>query len=88
MPTLSIQAMRARIGKRVRYYGQRYILVEVIEDIPALVIQPEQADSIIQQDAYGNPRKFSKEAVTISIFAEDGKTPHSDLAFLEFLNDL
>jgi hypothetical protein len=88
MHTLTIQEIRSYIGKRVRYYGHTYIVLEVLEDIPALVIQPTQTDSTIQQDAYGNPRKYSQGTKLIAIFAEDGKTPHSDLAFLEFLDDL
>ena len=84
MPVLSIQTMRAHIGERIRFYGHPYTLMEVLEDIPAIVIQPEQTDSFIQQDAYGNPRKYSQGTLVISFFAEDGKTPHGDLAFLEF----
>ncbi len=65
------------IGKRFRYRGQAWIIVEVMRDEDALVIVPEQAarERRIQADQYGNATRRCNRCVTLPL--SDPEDPDS-----------
>jgi hypothetical protein len=54
----NLRALRKLIGKTLRYYGIPYIVVEILEEGPALVLEPQQGGESIQPDSYGRPPAY------------------------------
>lgn len=67
--TKNLRAFRKLIGKTVRYYGIPYIVVEILEEGPALVLEPQQGGESIQPDSYGRPRRTAPEPVVVELSA-------------------
>jgi hypothetical protein len=73
------------LGLRVRYRGAVYSVLEVIEDGPAIVIEPEIAVSSIQTDAYGNARRHTRSLLTIPVLSADRREIHPEFLAIDLL---
>jgi hypothetical protein len=74
----NLRALRKLIGKTLRYYGIPYIVVEILEEGPALVLEPQQGGESIQPDSYGRPRRTAPEPVVVKLpagFWAKGRLP-------------
>lgn len=87
MPLLdiSVDQLRSMLGLRVSYRGTIYTVLEVIEDGPAIVLEPEIAIPSIQPDAYGNARRQSRSLVTIPILSADRQAIHPEFLVIDLL---
>lgn len=74
----SLSGLRTLIGKAVRYCGEPYTVVEVLEEGPSLVLESKQGVTSIQQDSYGRPRRMAQEPIVLRLpatFLTDGQLP-------------
>jgi hypothetical protein len=78
---LSLQQLRGMIGLRVKYHGETYVVIEVLDDSPAIVMQPDIPRTSIQPDAYGNAHREIGEVITIPVLTSDRQELHPE--FLE-----
>ncbi len=71
------QQLTRLIGKRFRYRGQVWVIVEVMREEDALVIVPEQAarERHIQADQYGNATRRCGSCITLPL--SDPEDPDS-----------
>jgi hypothetical protein len=65
--------MRGLIGQRFDYLGSRWMLIEVLPDERAVVLQRSDA-AAIQVDQFGRANRRGDETLLVRIFAEDGET--------------
>ncbi len=72
-PHLTIPQLRQSIGHPVRYQGRSWLIIEVLEQRPALVLQEAQGRSAIQSDQYGNARRFAPDTQTVAVYGPDGR---------------
>lgn len=82
---ITVDQLRGMLGLRVRYRGAIYSVLEVIEDGPAIVIEPELAVSSIQADAYGNARRQAKTLLTIPVLSADQRQIHPEFLAIDLL---
>lgn len=82
---LTIDQLRGMLGLRVRYRGTIYSVLEVIEDGPALVMEPEVAVSSIQTDAYGNARRQARALLTVPVLSADRREIHPEFLAIDLL---
>ena len=80
MSELDWNALHRLISKRVRYQGKAYAVIELIEDIPAIVLQEDNPQTAIQADTHGFARRRVSQTLSISILNSD----HTELS-QEFL---
>lgn len=77
---LSLEQLHGMIGVAVKYRGEAWRVVEVLEDGPSLVLEADVSRDI-QGDAHGRARRHVRENVEIAILGPD----HTRLS-LEFLD--
>ena len=73
------------LGLRVRYRGAIYSVLEIIEDGPAIVLEPETASSSIQADAYGNARRQTRTLLTIPVLSADQQQIHPEFLAIDLI---
>lgn len=76
-----LSRLRGMIGTRVTFHNRTYTVVEIIDDIPAIIMQTDKPNSSIQADVHGRARKHTKEVITVSVLNSDKTGLHKD--FLE-----
>lgn len=54
---VSLEQLRALIGRRVRHAGVQCQVIEILEDGPALVLQDCEQHTIIQPDQHGEAHR-------------------------------
>lgn len=62
-----ITTLRQHIGRYVRHQGAVYEVIEVLEDVPALVLQDCEQHTTIQADQHGEAHRRVPQTRTISI---------------------
>jgi len=62
-----IQTLRQHIGRNVRHKNIIYEVIEVLEDVPALVLQDCEHHTKIQADQHGEAHRRVPETKTIII---------------------
>lgn len=62
-------SLLALIGRKVSWRGGVGIVVEILEDGPAIVVQAD--DFLIQSDSHGYPRRRTRETILIQVFNSD-----------------
>ena len=58
--------LHALIGREVSWRDRSGIVVEILEDGPALVVQAD--DLLIQEDSYGYPRRRGRQTILVQVF--------------------
>lgn len=86
-PRITLPHLRALIGQRVRYEGRAWVVVEVVESPPSLVLEAEGAASVIQADMHGRPWDFASETRMISVLTADETGLSEELLSLEIIED-
>ena len=70
---MRIAQMRTFIGRRARYQGRLYEIIEVLEDVPSLVLRECGTHTTIQADQHGEAHRRVPPTLTLPIpAAEDG----------------
>ncbi len=83
MNLLDGAALQTWLGRTVRWRGQIYQVVEILDDGPALVLESPPAQHHIQTDAHGRPRREARDTVLIPVLSSDGGALHEDFAALK-----
>ncbi|MDA1107046.1 MAG: hypothetical protein O2845_01415 [Proteobacteria bacterium] len=55
--TVSLEQLRAFIGRRVRHHDIECQIIEILEDGPALVLQDCEQHTVIQADQHGEAHR-------------------------------
>lgn len=65
---IDIRTMRGFIGKQVEYANSSCEIIEVLEDIPALVLQSLEPHNHIQINGMGQAHRRTPKTYTITIY--------------------
>lgn len=68
MATQTLQDIRQLIGQRVFHQGISCLVVEYLENEPALVLEASGPRQGIQDNQYGDPHRRAPEIFTIPIY--------------------
>ncbi len=60
-------SLRQLIGRRARYQGARYEIIEILEDGPSLVLQECGNHTIIQADQLGEAHRRVPPTLTLTV---------------------
>ena len=75
---LSLDRLRAYIGRELDFDGHHCRIVEFLEDGPALVLSCETAAPIIQPNQHGDATRRVAQTRTVPILTPDGNELHAD----------
>lgn len=84
-PKLTLPHLRALIGLRVRYEGRPWVVVEVVESPPSLVLEAEGTASVIQADMHGRPWDYAVETRIVKVLTSDETGLSDELLSLEIV---
>ncbi|MCB1874415.1 MAG: hypothetical protein KDH88_00405 [Chromatiales bacterium] len=73
------EQLRSLCGKRVRYLGEDLIVVDLLDEPYALVLQAD-GDPAIQADLHGNPCRRAPRTLTVPLLDASGEKLNPDLA--------
>jgi GAF domain-containing protein len=82
---LSLAQLRGMIGLRLSLRGDYYTVIEVIEDIPAIVVQADDATATIQADAHGYAHRQVRATLTIPVLSADKTEIHAEFLAIDLL---
>lgn len=83
---LQVPHLHTLIGLSVRYFGEVCVIVEVLEQPPTLVLEPRDADLVIQADAYGHASEYGHDNRLVRVLSPDRSALGDDLLKLELLD--
>jgi hypothetical protein len=84
---ITLERLRACIGHEVVLDGERYRIVEVLNDTgPELVLRSESSSPVIQGNQHGEANRRVPRTRTLPVFSADSDHPHPD--FLKLNLDL
>ncbi len=70
---LHMAYLRGLIGKQARYHGRVYEIIEVLDDVPSLVLRDCSHHTIIQADQHGEAHRRVPPTLTLPVpLADDG----------------
>ena len=76
---ITLERLRACIGREVIFAGERYRIVEVLNDNgPALVLGSETTAPVIQANQHGEATRRVPRTRTIPVFSADSDQLHPD----------
>jgi hypothetical protein len=73
--------LRGLIGQRVRHRGLVCVVIEVLEDGPALVLEDCRNRPAIQDDQYGEPHRLAPRSFVLPVWK--GRELNPDFLNLE-----
>lgn len=82
---INLPHLRRLIGLRVRHQGTICVVVEVLETPPALVLEPEQAATLMA-DLHGNPGEYAIVTRLVRVLTDDNTALHDALLELDILD--
>ena len=81
---INLPHLRTLVGLRVRHLGQACMIVEVLDDPPSLVLQPEARPSLMA-DHLGRPFEYGRTTYTLPVLSDDRTCLNGALLDLEIL---
>lgn len=66
------------IGAKVFFRNATHTVVEIVDDIPAIIMQRDNPASTIQADVHGRARKHTNEVIMIHVLNTDRTNLHED----------
>lgn len=83
----SLEQLETLIGYRVRYLDQVWVIIEILEEELAIVLQrADQESQRVLSNAQGEPVRELPEIITINVRDEDGQGRNPVLDSLEVLD--
>jgi hypothetical protein len=82
---IPLETLRQMIGLSVVLRGHTYAVIEVLDQLPALVLQADDAALTIQADLHGHARRHVTRNTIIPVYAADGGSLHEDFLELDLL---
>ncbi len=68
---LNVDNLRNLIGHEVHYEGRRCKIIEVLEDIPAVILQHHEQHTTIQPDQHGEAHRKVPRTITLPVMDLD-----------------
>jgi hypothetical protein len=81
----TVAQLRGLIGHRVRHHGLVCLVIEVLEDGPALVLQDCAGASTLLNDQYGEPYCYVARTRILQVWTEDGRELSAEFLGLELV---
>lgn len=81
---ITLPHLRTLVGLRVRHLGQACVIVEVLDEPPSLVLQPEGRPSLMA-DHLGRPFEYGFATYTLPVLSDDRIALNGALLDLEIL---
>ena len=78
--------LRAWLGREITWRGQRYRVVEILDDGPALVLESASSAHHIQPDAHGRPHREARDTLLIPVWDAETQKRHADFIELDAAN--
>lgn len=75
----SPEALRGSIGQAVEYQGRTWVIHDVVDDPPLLVLRKLADPGAIQADSFGKAVRRAPPLLEIPLLAEDGSGPSEEL---------
>ena len=82
---LLLTRLHNMIGARATFHNNTYTIVEIIDDIPAIIMRTDKPGSSIQADVHGRARKHAKDVITVSVLNSDKTDLHKDFLDISIL---
>jgi hypothetical protein len=82
---ITLSQLRGMIGLRVRYEGQIWQVIEVLEDGPSLVLEAVEQARVLQADQYGEKFRWVPQQVTVAVLAPERTELHPDFLSLDLV---
>lgn len=83
--TLHLPHLRKLLGLRVRYQGQTSRIVEVLDEPPGLVLQPD-GPTPLMPDHLGRSYDYAMAGFIVPVLSDDGTGLNNALLDLELLD--
>lgn len=84
MTTASLlSTLRAQLGNEVVYQGVRCRLLEVLDDGPLLILQDEEAHTVVQENQYGGVWRRVPRVYTVPVFTAGSSELHPQFVALK-----
>ncbi|RTZ61750.1 MAG: hypothetical protein DSZ33_00475 [Gammaproteobacteria bacterium] len=83
---ISMNQLRGMIGVRMIHRGRRYVVVEVLEDGPSIVLQEIRDNRNIQDNLHGMATRRVVSTVTVPVLTPDHRQIHADYLALELID--
>ena len=83
--TVTLEQLRALIGRRVRHQNIECQIIEILEDGPALVLQDYERHTVIQGDQHGKAHRRVAPIFIIPLHDEITGELHPDFVSLNLL---
>ena len=77
-----LRRMQSLIGKRFRYHGQTWALVDVLDEEGGVVLRNLDGGRPIQADQFGRASRRADETWLVPVFSADGDVLSEDLTEL------
>ena len=77
------KTLQSLIGRRLTHGGAAYIIIEVLEKGPQLVLQCDAGDAAIQADQFGGATRRVPRTITVPVVDTDGIHFHPDFLALQ-----
>ncbi|ALP53398.1 hypothetical protein Tel_09675 [Candidatus Tenderia electrophaga] len=65
--SINVDNLRNLIGQEVDYDGRRCKIIEILEDIPALILQHHDPSTTIQADQHGEAHRKVPGTITLPV---------------------
>ena len=76
---ITLERLRACIGREVVLDGERYLIVDVLNDTgPELVLSSETSSPVIQGNQHGEANRRVPRTRTLPVFSADSGHHHPD----------
>lgn len=82
----SIEDLEALIGRRVRYLNRTWVIIEVLEEELAIVLQADTADESILNNAQGEPVRSTPRVMTLPVRDEESGGINPEMGAMEVLD--
>jgi hypothetical protein len=70
--TVNVNTLRNLIGQEVDYEGRGCMIIEIVEDIPAVILQYHEPSTTIQPDQHGEAHRKVPRTITLPVMDEEG----------------
>jgi hypothetical protein len=81
----TVTQLRGLLGQRVRHQGLVCMVIEVLDDGPALVLQDCTGKSALLHDQYGEPYGYVARTRLLHVWTEDGRELSTEFLDLELV---
>lgn len=84
---ITLPQLRGLIGLRVRHLGRAWVIVEVLDAPPGLVLESHGQGTTMHRDVHGRPWEYAAQTVLIPVLSSDQAGLSDELLALDLLDD-